>query len=97
MYDEDFIRGYTDADIEQAEYEEEGRRLSRDLKRGICHHGLRQGGSAAQMAAGIAGLQPDYLGRKGFEAVSFPDPATVPAGNDLCLHCGAIVASWSAR
>lgn len=41
--DDDIPTGYRDADIEQAQYEAIGRRLSSLQKRGICSHGWMQG------------------------------------------------------
>ena len=41
--EDDIPAGYRDADIEQAEFEAEGRRESQLRKRGICTHGWYQG------------------------------------------------------
>lgn len=85
-YDPELPAGYQDADILQAQYEEEGRALAADRKRGICHHGWLLGAGHSYSRDEI-----DRMRRKG----DFPNRPTqgyYPADRDaLCLDCGSIV------
>lgn len=83
-YDEEAV--YQDADIEQARYEEEGRALAADRKRGICHHGGGLGFGHIYTEAEVN----DWRKRG-----HFPDRPTdhtpLVEGQMLCTDCGTIV------
>lgn len=95
FHDPEVPAGYQDADIEQAAFEAEGRRLAALRARGVCSHGHRMGG-------GIAVYSAEDIARSRARG-KFPDrptadgvtgQASIPAGQDLCLDCGSLVAAW---
>lgn len=98
-WDEEVPAGYQDADLEQAAFEEEGRRLAALHKRGICTHGWQLGGSAVVNRT-RAEIEEDR------QRGQFPDRPTdaslscqndISKGKCLCLDCGIIVDDPLAR
>lgn len=98
MYDHDpeLPAGYQDADIEQAGFEAEGRRLAALRRRGICTHGPGLGHrspsfySAEQVAAMLA------QGRFGNRAGFVGEQSDIGAGRVLCTDCGEVRADeWA--
>lgn len=81
MYDPEAV--YQDADLLQAQYEQESADAAADRKRGICNHGWRLGRKHTYDWDGVATLRVDG---------SFPQRPTneteIPEGYDLCLDCG---------
>jgi hypothetical protein len=55
-YDEEMPAGFSDADLEQAEYERMGKRLAALRAAGVCAHGWTQG-YTPEAAARHTGLQ----------------------------------------
>jgi hypothetical protein len=88
-YDPEVPAGYQDADILQRQYEEEGRALAADKRRGICHHGWLLG-------AGHSHTDEEVLAERE-RAGDFPQRNRnshlheLQAGEALCLDCGEIV------
>ena len=79
MYDPELPNGFQDADFEMRDLEAAGRRAAALHRKGICTHGWRQGRIGANNPA-LA------------QAPEKPrQDATIPAGCDLCLHCGQSV------
>lgn len=77
---------YQDADVLQAQYEEEGRQLAADRRRGICHHGWGLGNGHKFTAE-----QVEAERRKG-DFPERPTQAVQPGeGMMLCLDCGEVV------
>lgn len=92
-YDPEVPAGFQEADILQAQYEEEGRRLARDRKRGICHHGSQLG---RKVPAFYDAEAVRAMRAKGYFPERETDPRvkgqeTIPEGTCLCIDCGEVV------
>lgn len=94
FYDEELPAGFQDADIEQAEFEAEGRRLSALHARGICTHGSRLGRKTPSFYDARQVANMIHNGRFGNRGGFQGEQADIPEGSDLCTDCGTFVPEW---
>lgn len=86
-YDPEVPAGYQDADLLQAQYEEESREAARLHRQGICTHGWMQGVASDGTWPSEAAL--DALRAKGKFPGRGTDYAKPATGMVLCLECGS--------
>lgn len=92
-HDPEVPAGYQEADLLQAQYEEESRQYWRDIRAGICHHSSQLGRKVPAFydADDIAAMR-----RHGHFPDRPTDPrvgdqSTIPEGLSLCTDCGELV------
>lgn len=92
-HDPDVPAGFQEADILQAQYEAEGRRLAELHRRGVCTHGWMLG-------RGNIDRSRDDIDAEHRRAGRFPDrpldprvtcQSAIPQGQCVCLDCGELI------
>lgn len=91
-YDPEVPAGYQEADLLQAHYEEEGRRIAALNRRGVCNHGWMLGRGNVNRSRGD--IENDR--QRGKFPLRLTDPSIrcqndIPVGKVLCLDCGVLV------
>ena len=92
-HDEELPAGFQEADLLQAQYEEDGRQYARDVKRGICHHSWQLGRKVPAFYNAQAITEDRKRGNFPERPTdpSVTDQASIPVGQCLCLDCGQLV------